>query len=144
MAVKPPARSKTAATWLAVLAGSVGTHRFYLHGRGDLWAWLHAPVTALGLLGVWRARTLGQDDMLSWLLLPLLGLMLAQVMLAAILLGLTPDERWAERFGQAEVPTGWGPVLGVILALLIGGTALMSAVAFAGHRYFEWLAMRAA
>ena len=83
---------------------------------------------------------LGQDDRLAWLLLPLLGLMLAQSALCAIVYGLTPDERWDARHnaGTPVHPTAWGPVLGVIAALMIGATALMATIAFSGQRYFEW------
>jgi hypothetical protein len=131
-------RRKTVATWLALLAGSLGAHRFYLHGRGDLWAWLHPWPTLLGLLGALRLRALGQDDHTAWLLIPLLGLMLAQAMLAAIVYGLTSDERWAQRFGQPLRPTRWGPVLGVIAALMIGGIVLMGTIAFGGQKFFEY------
>ena len=133
-------RSKTLATWLAILGGVFGAHRFYLHGRRDAAAWLHPWPTALGLVGVLRMRELGQDDRLSWVLLPILGLMIAQAMLAAIVYGLTPDERWDARHnpGQPGRATGWGAVLGVIVALLLGATALMSTVAFGGQRFFEW------
>ncbi|MBI5260035.1 MAG: TM2 domain-containing protein [Burkholderiales bacterium] len=135
-------RSKTLATWLALLAGSLGAHRFYLHGRGDTWAWLHPWPTLLGLAGVLRMRVLGQDDHLAWLLIPLLGLMLAQAMLAAIVIGLTPDERWQARFGAGR-PSGWGAVLGVIAALMVGGAVLMGTLAFGGQKYFEWQAEQA-
>ena len=47
-------RSKTLATWLAFLTGSLGLHRFYLHGLRDAWGWLHLPPTLLGLYGVSR------------------------------------------------------------------------------------------
>jgi TM2 domain-containing membrane protein YozV len=70
-------RSKTASTWLALLGGSLGLHRFYLHGPRDLLAWLHPAPTLVGLVGVLRMRALGQDDHLAWLLIPLLGLMLS-------------------------------------------------------------------
>ena len=53
-------RSKTLATWLAVVGGSLGLHRFYLHGAKDVWAWLHPWPTLLGLAGVIRMRGLGQ------------------------------------------------------------------------------------
>lgn len=135
---QPRIRSKTQATWLAILAGTLGAHRFYLHGRGDVWAWLHPLPTVLGAVGVLRMRSLGHDDMFAWLLIPLLGLMLAQAMLAAIVIGLTPDERWAQRWQQPEQATGWGPVLGVIVALLLGGTALMGTIAFGGQKFFEY------
>jgi hypothetical protein len=133
-------RSKTLATWLALLAGAFGAHRFYLHGPRDAWAWLHPWPTLAGLYGIQRVQALGQDDPLSWLLLPLLGLMIAQACLFAILYGLTPDERWNARRnpGSPVRATGWGPVLGVIAALMVGATALMATIAFGGQRYFEW------
>jgi hypothetical protein len=134
-------KSKTLATWLALLGGALGVHRLYLHGARDPWAWLFWPPTLLGLAGVWRMRELGQDDRLAWLLIPLLGLSLAAAMLGAIVIGLTADERWALRFGapgEAPAATGWGPVLGVIAALMIGGAVLMGTIAFGGQKFFEW------
>ena len=133
-------KSKTMATWIALLGGSLGLHRFYLNGARDRLAWLHPVPTLAGLVGVQRMLELGQDDQLAWLLLPLLGLMLAQAALCAIVYGLTPDERWDARHnpGTPVHATGWGPVLGVIAALMIGATALMSTIAFSGQRYFEW------
>ena len=132
-------KSKTLATGLALLGGSLGLHRFYLHGGRDLLAWLHPLPTLAGLVGVQRMLDLGQDDRVAWLLLPLLGLMLAQAALCAIVYGLLPDERWDARHnpGAAVHATGWGPVLGVITALIVGATALMATIAFSGQRYFE-------
>ena len=56
-------RSKTMATWLAVVGGVLGAHRFYLHGKADPWAWLHLVGTLIGSIGVARMRHLGQDDL---------------------------------------------------------------------------------
>lgn len=139
-------RSKTVAAWLAVLAGAFGAHRFYLRGWRDGWAWLHWPPALLGLAGVDRMRQIGQDDRLSWLLVPLLGLVIAQAMLTAIVWGLTPDERWDGRHnpGQPGRATGWGPVLAVIVALMVGGGVLMGTIAYVGQRYFEWQLERSA
>lgn len=136
----PRYRSKTLAAWIAVLGGALGAHRWYLHGLRDPWAWLHAPPAALGLLGVQRMRVFGQDDHLSWVLVPMLGLLISQAMLTAIVWALTPDERWDARHnpGLEPRPTGWGPVLAAILALTVGGTVLMGTIAYAGQRYFEW------
>src|SRR5207249_11512623 len=86
-------RSKTLATWLALLGGSVGAHRLYLRGPRDVWAWLHAVPTLLGAYGAMRMRALGQDDRLGSVLVLLLGLMLAGTMLLAIVYGLTSDEK---------------------------------------------------
>ena len=35
-------KSKTLATWIALIGGSLGLHRFYLHGFRDPWGWLFA------------------------------------------------------------------------------------------------------
>jgi hypothetical protein len=133
-------RSKTVVAWLALLTGTLGLHRLYLHGTRDVWAWLHAPLTLLGLLGVARMRQLGQDDRLSWLLIPVLGLMISLAMLHAILIALTPDERWDARFNPGLTPraTGWGAVLAAVAALLVGAAVLMGTWAFAGQKFFEW------
>ena len=133
-------RSKTVAAWLALALGAVGAHRLYLYGIRDRLAWAHPLPTLLGLVGVQRLRSLGQDDRLAWLLIPLLGLMLSLAMLSAIVQALTPDEKWDARHnpGQPVRATGWGPVLAAILALLLGGAALMGTIAYGGQRVFEW------
>jgi hypothetical protein len=133
-------RSKSLATWIAVVGGTLGLHRFYLKGFGDVWGWLHAVPTALGLVGALRMRELGQDDHLAWVLIPALGLMIAQAMLVAIVYGLTPDEKWDARYNAGMTPrrTAWAPVLGVVVALLVGATVLMGTIAFGGQRFFEW------
>lgn len=144
----PPARyrSKSLATWLAVGGGAIGLHRFYLYGARDAWAWLHPVPALLGLWGVQRMLSLGQDDRPASLLIPLLGVMLSIGMLAAIVIGLTPDERWDTRHNPGLAPrrTGWAPVLGVIAALMFGGVVLIGTIAFSGQRFFEWQAERSA
>jgi hypothetical protein len=140
-------RSKTLATWFALLGGGFGLHRFYLHGKGDVLGWLLPVPTLLGLYGVQRARQIGLDDHLSWALIPLLGLVLAGTMLSAIVHGLTPDEKWNARFnpaGNSGRPSGWLAIIGVLLALSLGATALISTIAFAAQRYFELQAEPAA
>lgn len=133
-------RSKTVATWLAIVGGTLGLHRHYLHGTKDVLAWLHILPTLLGLTGVIRMRQLGQDDHVAWILIPVLGLMISQVMLCAIVYGLTPDEKWDARHnpGQTPVTTAWGPVLGVITALMLGAAVLMGTIAFGIQKLFEW------
>jgi hypothetical protein len=135
-----PYRSKTVASWLTLALGALGLHRLYLHGARDRFVWAYPLPTLLGLVGVQRLRALGQDDMLAWLLIPLLGLMLSQASLMAIVYALTPDEKWDARHnpGQPVHATGWGPVLAAILALLLGGAAFMGTVAYGGQKFFEW------
>ena len=131
-------KSKSLATWLALLGGLLGAHRFYLHGWRDVWGWLHALLSLTGLVGVIRMLNLGQDDHAAWLLIPLFGAMVVVAMLSTILLGLTTDERWAERHGQAVQDTRWAPVIAVVIALLLGGAALMGTLAFSGQMFFEY------
>jgi hypothetical protein len=138
-----PAKSKTLATWLAVLGGSFGLHRFYLRGLRDVWGWVHVPMTLLGMAGVRRMIAFGQDDPAAPWLLPLGGLSIVAAMLAAIVMGLGSDERWDARHnagrpaGQGTPASGWAAVLGVIAALLIGATVLLSSITFTLQRYFE-------
>ena len=134
------AKSKTLATWIALIGGSLGLHRFYLHGPRDVWGWLWPVPTLIGAYGVLRVIRIGQDDPLSWALIPLLGIAVAAAMLAAIVYGLMPDEKWSLRFNHGEpvAPAGWLAVIGVVIALLLGATVLMATIAFGGQRYFEY------
>jgi len=132
-------KHKAVATWLALLVGVFGLHRFYLYGLKDRWGWAFPLPTLLGLIGVQRMDQLGQDDRLAWLLIPLLGISLVAALLGGIIYGLMPDERWNARFnaGKPAVTSGWAAIIGVILCLLIGGTSLMATIAFSAQRYFE-------
>jgi TM2 domain len=139
-------RSKLAATWLAILVGTFGVHRFYLKGWRDPFGWLYPLPALAGWVGVQRMRQIGQDDLLSWALIPLLGLAISAAMLSAIVYGLTPDAQWDQRRNPGHEVTSSGPgtVLGVIVALLIGASVLMGTVAFSGQKFFEWQAQIAA
>ena len=133
-------RSQDVATWLAVLGGSLGLHRFYLHGARD----------ALGLAAPagrrWSAPTasgacaqLGIDDRSAACSSRCSARCSRRRMLAAIVYGLTPDERWARalrRRRRRAAPAG-RPYIGVVVALAVGATALMATIAFAAQRYFE-------
>lgn len=138
-------KSKTLTTWIALVGGAFGLHRFYLHGLRDGWGWLFPLPTLLGLYGILRARELGLDDHASWVLIPLLGAALSVAMLSAIVCGLTPDDKWNARHNPAgrTSRSGWGAVIGVVLALMIGGGVLMATLAFSAQRFFEYQAEQA-
>jgi TM2 domain-containing membrane protein YozV len=135
-------KSKNIATWLALLFGAWGLHRFYLHGVRDIWGWLWCLPSALGAYGFRRAWVLGQDDHLAWLLLPVLGLSLVAAALAALIYGLMSDEKWQTQFnpGQPIVASHWSVIFGVVCALMGGATVLVSVIAFTGQRFFEYQA----
>ena len=135
-------RSKTAVTWIALIAGSVGLHRFYLHGFKDRWGWLFIVPSLVGFYGVQRMRLLGADDHLAWVLIPWLGVTLSISMASAIAYGLTPDDQWNARFNPTgpQHRTGWPTIIGVGTALIVGGGVLMATIAFSAQRYFEYQA----
>jgi len=132
-------RSRAVATWLALVGGGLGLHRFYLHGRRDVWAWLHPWPTLVGAYGFWRMREFGVDDARGSALVPILGVMLAATMLQAIVYGLAGDERWAARHGAAAaaVRRGWLTYVGVVVALAVGTSVAVATIAFTAQRYFE-------
>ncbi|MES2976811.1 MAG: NINE protein [Pseudomonadota bacterium] len=135
-------KNKTLAAWLAFLGGPLGLHRFYLHGWSDKLGWLLPVPTLLGTYGIARVRQYGLDDPLSWALIPLVGFTVAGCALMAIVYGLTSAEKWNARYALApEAPAGrthWLTVGVVVIALLVGTTALMSSLAFSFQRYFEY------
>jgi hypothetical protein len=132
-------RSRAVATWLALVGGSLGLHRFYLHGARDPWAWLHPLPTLVGAYGFWRMRELGVDDARGALLVPFLGVMVAATMLQAIVYGLMGDERWAARHGGPGAPAerGWPTYVAVVVALAVGVSVAVATIAFTAQRYFE-------
>ena len=133
------ARSKAVATWLALVGGSLGLHRFYLHGVRDPRAWLHPLPTLVGAYGFRRMREFGVDDARGALLVPFLGVMVAATMLQAIFYGLTSDERWAARHGgrAAAAKPAWPTYLAVVIALAVGVSVAVATIAFTAQRYFE-------
>jgi hypothetical protein len=137
-------KSKTCATWTALIGGSIGLHRFYLYGFYDILGWLFSALTLVGWGGVQRMQQLGVDDHTAWVLIPLLGLSLTASMLTAIVYGLTADDKWSTKFNaktdEAAEPSGWINVLGVATALFIGTAILMATIAFSAQRYFEYQA----
>jgi high-affinity Fe2+/Pb2+ permease len=61
--------------------------------------------------------------------------------LSAIVIALTPDEKWDRRHNPAHIasaPAGWGAVMAAIVGLLLGGAVFMSTITFAGQMFFEW------
>lgn len=140
-------KNKTTTTYLALLLGIFGAHRFYLKGFADAWGWLQLAVTAIGLVGMRRIWVLGQDDQLAWALVPLFGFSLFAACLAAIVFGLMQEAKWNAAYNahtsEDQSPCGLAgrgtglTIFGVIMALLLGTTALMSAIAYSGQKYFE-------
>ncbi len=123
----PPHKNKTLATLLALLFGFIGLHRFYLHGRRDLWGWVHfatLPLSALLVLGNPEAPAIFSAA-------PLVLSVLA-AFLETLVMGVTPDEKWDARHNAGsgkQSDTGWPVPLMLVLALALGATALIAAIA---------------
>lgn len=120
-------KNKTLATFIALLFGSVGLHRFYLYGRKDVWGWLHAatvPLSALLVLGNPEAPAI-------FTAMPLILSVLAGFM-ETLIIGVTPDEKWdAHHNGGSgrHSDTRWPVPLMLALALAFGFTALIATIA---------------
>jgi len=120
-------KNKTLATFLALVAGALGAHRFYLRGAGDLWGWLHLASVPLSA-ALWAALP-GQP--LLFVGAPLvLSALIGE--LEALVIGLTPDARWDDTHNPAsgrQSNSRWLQVLLLILALSVGAMGLLSAIA---------------
>jgi hypothetical protein len=142
-------KNKTVAVWLTLITVPLGLHRIYLQRRFDTLSWLLLVTTLIGAYGVLRAREIGLDDHLSWLLIPWVGLSVAASSLTAIVYGLMETATWNARFNpqlpedSAAGTSGWLTVGGVVVALLLGATVLLSSIAFSFQRYFEYQAEEA-
>lgn len=136
-------KNKTFATWLTFLFGPLGIHRFYLFGWGDVIGWLLPVPTALGIYGFERVVEYGLDDVLSWWLLPVFGFLVAGTCLNAIVYGLMRPPQWNAKFNPTASPdhvagqSGWLTIGAIVLSLMLGTVALLSALAYAIQRYFE-------
>jgi hypothetical protein len=137
-------KNKTLATWLTLLLGPLGMHRFYLYGWRNTLGWLTIVPTALGLYGLQRVQDYGLDDTVSWVLLPLFGIHLAAICLNAIVYGLMTPEKWNAQFNPEVEPEGiagqtrWATIGAIVISLMIGTVLLLSALAYAFQRYFEY------
>ncbi len=116
-----PHKNKTLATLLAFLFGGLGIHRFYLHGPADRWGWVHLSSLALSGIAIGR-----------WFSAPLLFAAAPLVvstlvgLLTALVLGLTPDEKWDARHNpHSGKQSDSGGVLVCLLVLITGTGAVM-------------------
>ena len=98
-------RSKTLATWVALVGGCFGLHRFYLYGKKDAWAWVHVFLFPLSVFAGF---------------------------LGALVLGLTPDEKWDALHNPdsgRHSNSGWLLVILIVLTFAGGAIALIAAIA---------------
>jgi TM2 domain-containing membrane protein YozV len=120
-------KNKTLATLLAAVLGGAGLHRFYLRGLQDRWGWLH--LAALPACGVVMSAA-PAADWYFWYL-PLTLSMLAAC-LEALVLGLTPDEKWDARYNAGSGRTSgsrWPLALILVATMMVGAGLLIATIA---------------
>lgn len=134
-----PGKSKLLTVTLAFLFGSLGAHRFYLKGRGDLLGWAHLVGLLAGVIGVASLATGAGSTALNWTFAVAGGASVVGAFLGAIVYGLRPDEKWDAQFKPHGEPTrsGWPVVILVILSLMIGTGLLMAGLAISFQTFFE-------
>jgi TM2 domain-containing membrane protein YozV len=119
-------KNKTFATALAFLLGGLGAHRFYLKGSVDRLGLLHVcSLPAAGLV-----YGLGHAPNPFWVLLPLILSWLVGFG-EALILGLTPDEKWDTRYNRhsgRRSASHWFVILLVVLTMFVGTTALIATI----------------
>jgi hypothetical protein len=116
-------KNKTCAALLAALLGGVGVHRFYLYGRRDPWAWVHFASLPLSAAGIFAGG--GLAPVFSMFLGgPLIVSVLAGL-LEALVLGLTPDDKWDAQYnpGSGRRSASTWPLALILVLSLAGGAA---------------------
>ena len=116
-------KNKTFATFLAMLAGGIGAHRFYLRGSLDKIGLVHVASLPLAGLVVGLAPQANE----FYKLLPVLLSFLVGY-LETLILGVMPDEKFDAAFNPAsgrQSDTGWVVALLLVGTMLVGTTALI-------------------
>lgn len=120
-----PHKNKTFATLLALTLGTIGAHRFYLYGRRDILAWMHALSLILTYLLTVTSITQAFFKATPILISTLAGFM------AALINGLTSDKEWDQTHNSisgTRSNSRWPLALILVLTMLIGSTALIATI----------------
>ncbi|HAT29478.1 MAG TPA: hypothetical protein DCW29_01090 [Janthinobacterium sp.] len=120
-------KNKTFATLLAFLLGALGAQRLYLGGVRDRWLWLHLAALPACLLVA--ALAPGADWFYKALPLVVSSLV---GFLEALVLGLTPDEKWDGAHNAASAKrsaSNWPLALLLVATLMLGAGTLIATIA---------------
>lgn len=128
-------RRKSIAALLAFLLGGLGAHRVYL---GQPRWWLPPAVTALALPLLIGVRNWYQTPAFFVLMVPVIA-----GFIEALVLALTPDEKFDARFNAAcprRNDSGWDAVLVAIATLMVGAIVTIAAIVLLIQTIFEGFA----
>ena len=121
-----PHKNKTVATLLAMLLGGLGAHRFYLKSGADRLGLLH--LCALPIAGILYGAVKPHP---FYMILPLLVSFIAGF-IEALALGLTPDEKWDEKYNQGsgrKTRSNWLLAVLLVITMLAGTIVLIGTMA---------------
>lgn len=128
-----PHKNKTFATFLALVLGGLGVHRFYLRGSLDRLGLLH--VTSLPIAGL----VYGLAPEADWFFkaLPIV-VSYCVGFIEGLVIGVTPDEKFDAKFNAAS---GQASDSSWIVAVLLVGTLMVGSVTLIGTiaRVFDLL-----
>jgi hypothetical protein len=120
-------KNKTLATFLAVVLGGFGVHRFYLKGSLDRLGLLH--LCALPITGM--VVGLAPDADPFYKVLPLVVSYIV-AFLEALIIGLTSDEKWdaTRNAGSGRSSeSNWVLALLLVATMLVGTTVMIATIA---------------
>lgn len=123
----PSHKNKTLAATLALFAGALGGHRFYLRGPVDRLGLLH--LTAIPLCGL--VTGLAPEAHGFYKLLPLIVSAIAGF-IEALVLGLKSDEQWDRSYNPGSSRSSdsrWPLAIVLVLAMVLGSTLLIATIA---------------
>ncbi|GAB3401664.1 NINE protein [Massilia agilis] len=117
-------KNKTIATLRALLLGGLGAHRFYIKHPTDRIGLLHlCSVPVAGLV-----YGLGHAPNPFWVLLPLL-VSYSAGFIEALVIGLTPDEKWDAAYNAGsgtQSRSNWVVVVLLVATMLVGTTVVIA------------------
>ncbi len=117
-------RNKVVVAWMASILGMFSLHWWYLGRRH---AWLMTTFSVVMLV-------LAQFYPVWWDNIPFLLLLvpISAGIIEAVVLALTPDEKFDERYNKhsdRKTKTGWDAVIAAIVSTFLGGTVIIFGIA---------------
>lgn len=120
-------KNKTLATFLALVLGGVGAHRFYLRGALDKLGLLHLISLPVAALVVGLAP---QADVF-YKILPLV-VSYSAAFIEGLVIGLLPDEKWDAAYNSGSgrpSDSTWLLALLLVVTMLVGATVVIATMA---------------
>lgn len=119
-------KNKTLAALLAFLLGGLGAQRLYLRGWRDPWLWAHlACLPAAWAVSVAMPHADGFYKLLPIILSGLAGF------LEALVMGVTPDEKWDARYNAGsgrQSDSRWPVAVVLVFSMMIGAGGLIATI----------------